>query len=523
MKTTIQLKDLSLGKVDAKNELMENSEEEIESFLHNFLIPENVDIDDFIGYKRFFILGFKGIGKTALLHFLDLSIRKSQPNTTSHFILFKSDIDENDISKMATASNSVIVDKNNNHKFEEDKYTKVWRWFLHRQIAWLGAKELESGTPIFVDNKDWRKYCTCVSALNKGNSLLDKLIPSVKRGNVKIELDPTAVKASLGLDLEWENHEKGEVKFNKLVDLADKLFRNLRPTGRDVYIFVDELEVSYSSKRQHARDVQLIKDLILTIYKFHREIRALDYPIRIISAIRSEIRNAINATGSEINKPLFDFGIILKWQQSGGPLDSHPLIKMINKRINTSERKLGLPESEPSEVWDKYFPAYINNQDAKEYILRRTWFRPRDIVRLLNLGRDQYPNNTMFSHQVFDGINKEYSSQSWAEMTEELSASYSIEEIDGIKRMLRGAPFAFTFNELDERNTRNRKYYKSLDDLLKKHNLGDILEKLYNLGIIGNTGENVRYSFRGDDSLILTSKMKIHDPLWNYFAVARME
>lgn len=85
--------------------------------------------------------------------------------------------------------------------------------------------------------------------------------------------------------------------------------------------------------------------------------------------------------------------------------------------------------------------------------------------------------------------------------------------------MLRGIKRAFSIVELEERNKRTRELYGSVDNLLSKHKLADILEKLYELGIIGNTGEKVRYAFRGDDGLILTNKIKIHDPLWNYFAV----
>jgi len=68
-----------------------------------------------------------------------------------------------------------------------------------------------------------------------------------------------------------------------------------------------------------------------------------------------------------------------------------------------------------------------------------------------------------------------------------------------------------------------RKHYNDLDLLLKKHKLGDILSLLYRVGIIGNTGQKVRYSFRGDDELVIESNMKIHDPLWNYLSVETKE
>ena len=61
--------------------------------------------------------------------------------------------------------------------------------------------------------------------------------------------------------------------------------------------------------------------------------------------------------------------------------------------------------------------------------------------------------------------------------------------------------------------------YTPVSKLLSRHNLSDILVHLYNIGIIGNTGKTVRYSFRGDSDLLLEGQMKIHDALWSYLAV----
>lgn len=64
-----------------------------------------------------------------------------------------------------------------------------------------------------------------------------------------------------------------------------------------------------------------------------------------------------------------------------------------------------------------------------------------------------------------------------------------------------------------------RKMYSDIDVLLNKFKLGDVLSVLYRIGIIGNTGERIRYAFRGDDDILLDKKMKVHDPLWNYLAI----
>lgn len=514
---TLQLKDLSVGKTDAKNELSENSHQEKELFRNSFLIPENINIQDFIDGKRFYISGLKGTGKTALLRYIDLHL-ETISSCHSSFILFKSEFSDEDKAAFSQAANTYVAIKNTNENIEED-FSNVWQWFLHRQIVRISKK---STNLFFVDDNNWEKYCSCVLAPKLGNEDAGtrNLFPKLKRGNVEIEGDFDYLKGKLGLEFEWENPKANEVKFSRIVRQASELYKKLTPNSNKLYLFIDELELTLSKQKQYQKDIRLIRDLIIAIYNLNCISKQLGYNIYIISAIRSEVISAMHATGKEINKPILDFGVSLKWQQSGGNISDHPLIKIVNKKIQSSEKSLGITVSSDDEVWQKYFPEQINRKPAKEYILHRTWYRPRDIVRLLNIAQQQFPNESKFSHQVFDAINKEYSTQSWVEHAEELSAFYSPDEIDGIKKMLTALKCPFTYTQILEKCNESRSMYSSLDKLLTKHKLGDLLSHLYNIGIIGNTGENIRYSFRGDDELVIENKMKIHDPLWNYLSIA---
>ena len=83
----LQLRDLFVGKTDAKNELIENNDKTKKLFCDSFLIPENINIEDFYNGKRYYITGLKGTGKTALLHYIDLQM-KNNPNYSSSFVLF---------------------------------------------------------------------------------------------------------------------------------------------------------------------------------------------------------------------------------------------------------------------------------------------------------------------------------------------------------------------------------------------------------------------------------------------------
>lgn len=120
---------------------------------------------------------------------------------------------------------------------------------------------------------------------------------------------------------------------------------------------------------------------------------------------------------------------------------------------------------------------------------------------------------------MFDAIVKEYSTQSWIEHAEELRAIFSEQDIDAIKKILTAIQCPFGFNEFKTICDNKKELYSDVENLFKKNKPADILSILYRVGLIGNTGAKVRYSFRGDDELVLENNMKIHDPLWNYLSI----
>lgn len=517
----LQLKDLFIGKTDAKNELTENSSEERDRFIDSFLIPENINVEEFFKGQRYYITGLKGTGKTALLRYLAI-LAETRLKAKSAFILFKSEFTEEDKTAFSRAANTYMTVKNEDTESDED-FVNVWQWFLHRHIVKVSR---ENECLFFQDDSNWEKYSKCVSAPKLGNEEagITRLLPKLKKGNVEIEGDIDFLKGKLGLEFDWDNESSRQVKFSVIVRQANELFKKLIPKENKLFVFLDELELTLGKNRQYLKDIKLIRDLIIAVYNLNTLSRQLKFPLYLITAVRSEVLTSIQASGKEINKAIVDFGLTLKWQQSGGNIKDHPLIKVINKKIQSAERGLGFSVvSTDEEIWRKYFPDQIWNRPAQEFILHRTWYRPRDIVRILSIAQQQFPNETSFSHHVFDSINKEYSTQSWIEHAEELRTAYTVNEIEGIRKLLTSLVCPFNLSQITGVCDAKRKLYEDVDQLLIKHRIGDILSLLYKVGIIGNTGQKVRYSFRGDDELVIENSMKIHDPLWNYLSVETRE
>lgn len=511
----LQLKDLFIGKIDAKNEIIENSQKEKERFLESYLLPDNILLESYFCGSKYIISGLKGTGKTALLQYLSLSAEKKFQADTS-FILFKSEFTEDDKKDFSRAINTTFADKFEIPDSEED-FVNIWRWFFHRHLVNM----IKFNSP-FEKNKEFEKYKSCVLAPKIGDeqSGITRFLPKLKKGNVELEGDFELIKGKLGLDFEWINKSSKQVKFSSIVKQADELFKKLKPSNRRFYIFIDELELTLGKQKQYNKDIRLIRDLLIAINSINNLCRKNKYPVYFLTAIRSEVLTAIPASGKELNKIVTDFGITLNWHQAGGSVANHPLLQIINKKIQTSEKSSNLPMTESvEELWKKYFTRSYQNKPIYQYILHQTWYRPRDIVRMLSIAQQQFPHEAKFSHTVFDAIRKEYSIQSWVEHTEELRAKYTEQEIEGVKKLFYGIECPFSLHEITIVSDNRRKIYTEVDELLTKYRLGDILSTLYKIGLVGNTGERVRFAFRGDDDILLDKKMKIHDPLWNYLSI----
>lgn len=514
MDKRLPLKEIYFGKVDAKNELLENTNQQRLSFKRSFILPAHFNTEDFRSGSRQYIYGMKGTGKTSFLRYLSIVFEDERQYDTS-FILFKSDFGEGDRQSFSSAANkclnqSQFDDYDNNQDFEP-----IWKWFLFRHIV---EYMTENKLSLFEKDDVWDKFSKHVQSikLDDEKTGLSRLIPKIKRGEA--ELNTGAAK--LGLDFEFDN---SKVKFNHLVKIVEKYFDNLTPiVNKDarLYIFIDELELSYQSSKIYKRDSGLIRDLVIVTNKINSLCRAKKLPIYCITSVRSEVLSSINAIGKEINKVMEDFGLLIAWHQSGGDLKSHPLLTLILKRMAIANKQ---KEDNYIKLWDEYMPETIQGQPTENYIMYNTWYRPRDIVRLLTLAQTAFPDETTLEHKIFDAIRKNYSMLSWSEALEELTASYSSSELDVLKNILTGWEKSFAFNGFCERVREMNVYYPETESL-QKRGLGKVLNDLYRVGVIGNQYKEgtkfiTRFIFRGDETLLITKEMMIHHALRQHLSL----
>lgn len=511
----LKLKDIQLGNIDAKNELLSNTDEEIARFLASFVIPPVLNIEKYYSRQKYFIVGSKGTGKTALLRYVSLKLEEDSESISS-FVLFKSDVDEDLRKDFARAARVQVVEENSD-SYDNDDYETVWRWFIYRKIASL----IQDGVSSFQDNANLSSFLALVGseALTKpARSGVIRLVPNIRKGNIEISKSP-----KLGLEFDWDENGRAKVNFNDLVRKADQAFLELDSNPRRLNIFFDELELNYASGKQYQRDARLVRDLIVSIERLNAVCKRKGFQICLYAAIRSEVLNAVDSLGKEINKPITDFGSVILWNRPGLTASQQPLLNIIEQRINNARQEMSLPILSSTDIWANYFPVEINLKLPQVYILHNSWYRPRDVVRLLISVQEQYPEEQSFILQGLEAVRKGYSNASWVELTEELKAKYKHEEINGIKYIFYGFRQISTFSEFSRRAEQVAAEHDETKKLLERKTIREILKDLYRVGVIGNIdprNDKMRFSFRGDDEILFEWNIFVHNALKAHLSIS---
>lgn len=342
-------------------------------------------------------------------------------------------------------------------------------------------------------------------------------MPKIKKGSIELTAAyAKALSGSVKLELEFDANKK-RINYAKLSQKVWQLFAQLEFDQSPVYVLIDELELSVRNKHQFEKDVSLVRDLIIAIDDINTVCSERGIGVRIYAAIRSEVLRNVRSAGHELTKPIEDRGIEINWFQRGGSYTENQLLTIIENKIHASEQRNGFPCS--SNVWADYFCNEINGEETRKYILNNSLYRPRDVIRMMSAIHNQIGTSEKFNQEAFDKAQQEYSELMWTEIKDELRLSYSEEEVNAIFVLLNRITMPFSYESLVKRIEVLGKYYPDIPQLLDSSKLIMILTKLYELGVIGNTGKPMNFVFLGRPALDPLGMMVIHTPLRNYFSV----
>ncbi|AJQ94168.1 P-loop ATPase, Sll1717 family [Gynuella sunshinyii] len=369
-------KHMSVGEADAEND---------QSFLEDCF----VDIGDYevlcnTSAPQCIVLGRTGAGKSALLE----QVRRNQERVIS--------IEPEELA-LRHISNSTILTFFENLGVNLDIfYNLLWQHTFAVELIKIEYK-IDS-----VQKKD--SFFSTVSSLIKGNSKKQQALSYIEEWGEKFWLDTESrikdfteklesnlkqtvsgkvpgieLKISSGKSLTEEQKSEviyygkrvvSDVQISKLSKIIELLSEDIfNDPQKKTYIVIDRLDENWVE--DHLR-YKLIRALIETTKKF----RSIE-PVKIIFTLRTDLLNRVldQTRDSGFQKEKYDsLFLTLRWEKL-------QIKSILDKRIN---KLLKNKYTKNDVFFDDIFPPKLDGLRGDDYIIDRTFLRPRDAIAFVN-------------------------------------------------------------------------------------------------------------------------------------------
>ena len=145
----------------------------------------------------------------------------------------------------------------------------------------------------------------------------------------------------------------------------------------------------------------------------------------------------------------------------------------------------------------------------------------RDIVRMLRLCQQEAHDQYCFSEQILRKSRRQYSRQSWLEISAGLAAFLDPIEVGAIEKILVGFKRDFSLAEFRQRLDAQIALWPQVKQLCKNKTDAEIISIMYNNGVIGNLQHpGFRFVYRGDAEVQMDLGFRVHKALWSRFSLA---
>lgn len=487
---------IDFGPIDARNDFATNNGQK-SPLSRVFVNPFGIDLEDYSTGRKCFIFGIKGAGKSTLLRIIKERVEKA---SAVEFLYFSEAI--------KTIEPKVRLD--NVESIPPSELSGVtlgpsfWRSFFILVIAKHIAKHTSSSAA-----RKFLSYVYTQATGEKGTfwSIVSS-VPYLKSWAATVGSGHNKV------SLEGEFKRLGDISL--FYDSALALLRDV-VLNRPFYIFLDELEISFSTAKKFNDDVEAASSLIKEVRNLNEAFRQNNIPVFIICAVRKEVSQKI--LGQDAAKIVRDLGYELSWQRTSWSSKHadyyHPLFEIVLRRIHSSENKSGGHASwnDLANIEKRYFDFEGKNWTQKS-ILDLTTYRPRDIPVLFSRVKEYDGPKEKFDKTTFSrSARKAYRDDLWGDFAEALRTEYSEREVNLLKKIFFGLPSYFRMDD----------FMRKADDFSGDPDIADLLDKtpsikwsnclkdLYELGAVGwsetkDDEEKIHFHFRGDTDGLQISK-----------------
>lgn len=459
------------GAIDA-----ENDERLIEYFYRTTII------DELFTYQKSIIIGRKGSGKTAIYKYIQ---NEKKNNCTA--LLFK----DYPWRTHDRYKNTIVS--------ERESYVNSWTFFFYIEI-FKKIIELRDSISTNKGRKAIKKLEKWIKR-NWGSINFDhREIMSPQKFKFLFSLNPQILGCSLG-SISRDLTEKDDMsstltEYNrKLQKITTSLMEDFQ---NEILLAFDELDLSYSSSDLDYKN-RLI-GLLLATYNFYNIFKQ---KIKIFVFLRNDIFNLLDF--QDKNKVKDNMIVFLDWD-SESVESALSLKSLISNRIKNN---INSQSDNFERNWNEIFESNNigRNQLKWNFIIERTFIRPRDVIKFMNLALEQAKARLKNSPESIDKITNEdihsirqkYSTYIFEELKDEIMSKYPI--YDKYLEILRDIhKMSFTSEEFA------KSYANVKDRVSLEENVDTIMERLYEFSIIGfykpggggYGGSEYRFQYKSD-------------------------
>lgn len=425
--------------------------------LLNYFIKTD-SLERVLNYKKSIIVGRKGSGKTALYKYIENSIDNSKG------LLFK----DYPWRVHDEYRNSIVS--------EQESFVSSWLFLIYIEFIKLIVKDIESyDKKTRKEIKKLRKWLK----RNWGTSDFDfKNTFSPKKRYLNWSIKPQIF--GCGLGSVTSSCEKSHNLSNSLSEINKSLKRilvEITKQNQQYSLLFDELDLGYNPKDEIYKT--RIIGLLISAYSVFNN---LGSNLKVYVFLRSDILKEL--TFQDKNKINDNIIEELNWNAENEEVNLS-LKKLVSIRI---KENIGSETESFSKNWNSIFDKKNigRNQKKWNYLIERTFLRPRDVIKFLNLSlevaksriKKQNKSSLKITNPDIQGCKKDYSNYLYKELSDEVKTKYP--EFDHYLEILREIHNTnFTINEF---NTAYENVSKRLS--LNKSN-SEIIELLYEFSVVG--------------------------------------
>lgn len=511
----LKITDLNFGFNDAVN----YKRRESKNFL-NKVFFRTEELDRLCERNTFFLIGEKGTGKTAYAVYLSNNDYQ-ETLSTIHYI------EETDYQKF-------VQMKIREHLTLSD-YIDIWKVIIYLLLS----KKITDYEPVgFLSYPKSIKFRSLNAAVEEyyAKAFSPEIIHAIKfieKSKIAAELISKYAKAGGEQSDEMTFYEsRFQINLMYIQKKFEEAFATLK-LNKNHLLFIDGIDLR-PSNIEYNDYLDCVKGLANAVWSINNDVfpQIKDSPgrLKVILLVRPDIFDSIGLQNR--NNKIRDNSVLLNWNTTYKNYRNSKIFEMAGKLLGAQQS----PVEEYEKAWDYYFPYTIENKSIHKNsadedpsfigFLRYSLYRPRDIVTMLSILKNNFKEQKQNQNRVFYKSDfyhvefvREYSEYLLGEVKDQLSFYYTTNDYELFLKFFEYLKSRSKFS-YDEYMSSYQNFVKYLDtNSIKRPKFFEapdvFLQFLYELNVIFYIekvagGNYIRLCLRERNPTNLSPKIKAH-------------